>query len=99
MKIGAFTIPNDKGQIVIPKQFRNALGITSETPLNLVLRAGGIYIYPIDEVLTKLETESSYLAILEKTQGSWADDKSWEKTAKRRRKIEQAASLRRKKAW
>jgi len=49
--------------------------------------------------LTKLESESSFLSILEKTQGSWANDKSWDKTEKRRRKIEQASSLRRKKAW
>lgn len=99
MKVGLLTTPNNKGQIVIPKQLRKALGITSETSLNLVLRGGGIYIYPIDEVLTKLETESSFLAILEKTQGAWADDKSWEKTAKRRKKIEQASSLKRKKVW
>jgi len=99
MKIGIITEPNKKGQIVIPKQFRKALGISSETQLNLVLRGGGIYIYPIDEVLTKLEGESSFLSILEKTQGSWANDKSWERTEKRRRKIEQASSLRRKKAW
>lgn len=99
MKVGLLTTPNNKGQIVIPKQLRKALGITSETSLNLVLRGNGIYIYPIDEVLTKLEAESSYLAILEKTQGAWADDKSWKKTAKRRKKIEQASSLRRKNAW
>lgn len=99
MKVGLLTTPNNKGQIVIPKQLRNALGINSETPLNLVLRGSGIYIYPIDEVLIKLESESSYLAILEKTQGAWADDKSWNKTAKRRKKIEQMSSLRRKKAW
>jgi len=99
MKIGIITEPNKKGQIVIPKEFRKVLGITSQTPLNLVLRGGGVYIYPIDEVLTKLESESSFLSILEKTQGAWADDKSWKRTEKRRRKIEQASSLRRKKAW
>ncbi len=80
MKIGNFTTPNSKGQIVIPKQLRDALGITPKTPLNLVLRGGGIYIYPIDEVITKLESESSYLSILEKTQGAWTNDKSWDRT-------------------
>lgn len=99
MKVGFIAEPNKKGQIVIPKQLREALGITPQTPLNLVLRGGGIYIYPIDEVLTRVEGKTSYLAILEKMQGAWAYDKTWDKTEKRRRKIELAASLRRKKAW
>ncbi|MEK7534411.1 MAG: AbrB/MazE/SpoVT family DNA-binding domain-containing protein [Patescibacteria group bacterium] len=98
MKVGFIAEPNKKGQIVIPKKLREALGITPQTHLNLVLRGRGIYIYPIDEVVTKLESESPYLAILEKTQGAWADDKSWDKTEERRRKIELTASLRRKKA-
>lgn len=99
MKVGFIAEPNKKGQIVIPKKLRDALGITPQTSLNLVLRGGGIYIYPIDEVVAKVESESPYLNILEKTQGAWADDKSWDKTEKRRRKIELAASLRRKRAW
>lgn len=99
MKVGTIVEANKKGQIVIPKQFRNALGITPQTPLNLVLRGEGIYMYPIDEVLTKAEGKSSFLKILERTQGAWADDKSWDKTEKRRRKIEQASSLKRKNAW
>lgn len=99
MQVGIITEPNKKGQIVIPKKFRQALGITYKTPLNLVLRSEGIYIYPIEEVLTKLETESSYLTILEKTQGAWTNDKTWERAEKRRKNIELAASLKRKKAW
>ena len=99
MNIGVIVKPNQKGQIVIPKEIRDELDITENTHLNIVVRGEGVYIYPIDEVLTKVESESPYLTILKKTQGAWADDKSWDKTEKRRRKIELAASLSRKKTW
>ncbi len=92
-------VPNVKGQIVIPQEIRKSLGITAKAPLNLIVRGGGIYLYPIEEVLTGLEGESAYLAILERTQGSWVSDKTWEETAEKRSKIELAASLKRKKAW
>lgn len=99
MKIGIISEPNKKGQIVIPKKFRDALGITSETPLNLVLRGGGMYVYPITRVMVKTEEEQDLLKVLDRTQGAWGDDKTWDKTEKKRRKIELEASLKRKKAW
>lgn len=98
MKVGTITEPNAKGQIVIPKKIRDALNITPGKPLNLILRGGGIYVYPFEEVLSSLETEGSYLKILQKTQGAWRGD-DWEKTEKRRQRIELAASNRRKRAW
>lgn len=94
MKVGKLTEPNKKGQVVIPKEIRDELGITEHTTLNLVIRGGGIYIYPVKEVLTKIEGESAYLKILEKTKGAWAND-DWEKTEKKRRKIEKAATKKR----
>lgn len=98
MKVGVITQTNQKGQIVIPKHFRETLGIKSSVLLNLMLRGGGIYIQPVDEVITKTEKEPSYVKILEKTQGAWAGD-DWDKTRKKKRKIELAASKRRKKSW
>ena len=83
---------------MIPKEVRDALGINVNVPLNLVVRGGGIYLYPIEEVVSKMESESSYLEILKKTQGSWSGD-SWEKTARKRKRIELQQSRKRKKQW
>lgn len=98
MNVGNIVEPNNKGQIVIPKQIRNALGITPQTPLNLVVRGKGIYLYPVDEVVTKMEGESAYLKLLEQTQGSWADD-DWGRQEKKIRAIELEATRKNKQAW
>lgn len=98
MKVGRITTPNIKGQIVIPKEVRDALKIGVNVPLNLVIRGGGIYLYPVEEVVSKVESESSYPEILKKTQGSWSGD-SWEKTERKRKRIELQESKKRKKQW
>jgi len=98
MKVGFLTKTNTKGQIVIPKSYRDELGINSQAVLNLILRGRGIYIFPVTEVLTKADVETSYLQALEKTQGSWGS-KDWSKSRSRRRKLELKASNRRKKSW
>lgn len=98
MKVGTITTPNIKGQIVIPKEVRDALKIGVNVPLNLVVRGGGIYLYPVEEVVSKVESESSYLEILKKTQGSWSGD-DWEKTERKRKRIELQESKKRKKQW
>ena len=99
MKVGTITTPNAKGQIVIPKAMRETLGIDAQTHVNLVLRGGGIYIYPLNEVITKHETDNSYLKILEKTRGAFRDDKNWETVQKQRRKLELEATRKNKRAW
>lgn len=93
MKIGTITTPNAKGQIVIPKAMRELLGMGVNTPVNVTVRGEGIYIYPIRGVLGKHETEESYLKVLEKTAGSWSGN-GWEKTRKKRQRIELAAAAR-----
>ena len=98
MKVGTITKTNNKGQIVIPKEMRDDLGIGLNMPLNLIPRGGGLCIYPIKEVVGNLESENSYSEILAKTQGTWAND-NWDKTRIKRRKIELKASQLRKKAW
>ncbi len=67
MKIGTVTKANKKGQLVIPKEIRDELNIKQGTPLNIVQRGEGVYIYPISAVVTKAEEEKSYLEILRKT--------------------------------
>ena len=97
MKVGEITTTNEKGQLVIPKAMRDFLGIEPKTPLNLILRGEGIYLYPIEEVISRGERESSYLDTLLKTQGAWAgDDFTY---LEKRKKVEAAASKRRKQSW
>lgn len=98
MKIFNISTTNAKGQIVIPKKMREALGITKDIPLTLILREGGIYIEPIKETLVSSDNRQVYLQVLEKTRGSWSGD-NWEKTEKRRRKIELRELKLRRKAW
>jgi len=101
MKVGTITEPNKKGQIVIPKQFRDALGITDHTLLNLILRGRCIYIYPIKRVVTQEEQEQDLLNVLEKTQGAWADSdwEDYDKKQKARRKLELREAKKAKNAW
>jgi AbrB family looped-hinge helix DNA binding protein len=95
MKVGSFTTTNDKGQLVIPKEIRETLGIDSHTTLTVTLAGNGMYIYPVEEFLTKGETESSYVQLLAKTQGMWAD----EQVDGQRKQMELDASRARKTSW
>src|SRR6266536_486665 len=98
MKVGTFTTTNNKGQIVIPKEMREALGINSQVTLNMRVVGNGIYIYPGEEFITKAEAESSYQQLLEKTKGTWADE-DWDEVEAKRSKIELEASKARKQRW
>lgn len=98
MKVGVITKTNKKGQIVIPKEFRKALRISDKSALNITLADTGIFIHTVDEVLTETERENAYLELLKTTKGAWSND-NWDKTEKKRKKIEQTASAKRKKQW
>ena len=98
MKIGIISKPNTKGQIVIPKVMREALGIDANRQVNIVMRGDGIYIYPIAQIVAKGENVSSYSKLLEKTQGAWAGD-DWDAMEAKRRKIELRASKRMRRSW
>lgn len=98
MKVGSFTTTNDKGQIVIPKDIRDALSITSDVTLNITLAGDGMYIYPVEEFITKSDLESSYLDLLKKTKGSWGDD-SDKQLSQQRKDLELKASDSRKTSW
>lgn len=97
MKIVTIVEPNSKGQIVIPKAIRDELGITSDTPLNMIKRGGGIYLYPISDVVLKLEEIDSYTDLLRKTQGAWGEV-AWKDYQKRRR-LEKKIAKRKREEW
>lgn len=98
MNLGNIVEPNAKGQIVIPFKIRQALGITPDTPLSILIRGEGVYIQLIKGIITSSDSNKAYLEVLKRTQGSWRGD-DWGKTARKRKKIELKASAARKKAW
>lgn len=65
------TTVNVKGQIVIPKSMRDTLGITPDAPLQVSLRDKGITIQPIDQIITRMDSENTLLSVLEATRGAW----------------------------
>lgn len=99
MNASAITIANEKGQVVIPKPVRDKIGIRKGMLLKVALRGNGVYLYPITDILTAEDRDESYLKVLERTQGAWADDKGWARRAGIRRKRELAAARRLKHAW
>lgn len=99
MIVGNIVTPNTKGQIVIPHKMRKELGIAAGTYLQLILIGNSIVVRPIRDVMTAETENSAILKILEKTRGAWGDAKDWDQMRKRRRRIELAASRRRKQLW
>lgn len=97
MKLGIITQTNNKGQMVIPSEFRKALGITMNVPLNLTLRDKGIFVHPIISITGLNDSENSYSILLARTKGTWAEDKS--KPKRHHRNLELVASKKRKHAW
>lgn len=66
---------------------------------DVIVKKHGKSVAKIVPVGEQFDTDKSiFLQILEKTRGSWASD-DWEKTTKRREKIELQASKKRKQAW
>lgn len=91
------TQPNAKGQVVIPKKMRTKLNINSNTHLQISIQGNSITITPVKVVADYKEKNETFLEILKRTQGAWADeDFSW---INKKRKIELLASSERKNAW
>ena len=71
MNLDIVTKPNAKGQIVIPKKFRDLLGIGENVLLNLSVKGRGVYITPIERTLASKDSKILFLEILKKTAGAW----------------------------
>ncbi|MEK7504429.1 MAG: AbrB/MazE/SpoVT family DNA-binding domain-containing protein [Patescibacteria group bacterium] len=98
MNLGIITQTNDKGQMVIPKSYRDTLGINPDVPLQLLLKTDGFYVRMVENVITKNAGSDLYLQLLDNTAGAWADD-NWDNTQNQRKIIEKKASQTRKKIW
>ena len=98
--IPTITTTNPKGQIVIPQPFRQYLGITPQTPIEVSVKGHAVYLNPIKDIIRQADTENTYLNILQATQGSWGNDTSKEtKTAKTKSTLELKASKGRRQPW
>lgn len=89
---------NLKGQVVIPKAFRDQLGIKPDSSVYITIQGTGIYLEPVTHIIRPADTENSYRLLLKKTSGSWSSD-SWRKMSASRRIIEKKASTQRKQSW
>lgn len=98
MKIGIITTPNEKGQIVIPKKYREVLAINETVPLNLSLQGSGIYIQPVGGIVTK-KSKEQILQVLRRTLGSWSSERGWKSRERKQRKLELEASNKAREAW
>lgn len=74
-----------KGQITIPKEFRNAFGISNEFWLKLYIQNGTIIAEPVE----KERNASDYLQKLQGIKGEWFSPREYEKT---RKEVEERAN-------
>ncbi|PIR58855.1 MAG: hypothetical protein COU69_03610 [Candidatus Pacebacteria bacterium CG10_big_fil_rev_8_21_14_0_10_56_10] len=100
MNLPLFAQTNSKGQVVIPKAIREKLGIRAGTLLEVVVRAQGLYLYPVNTVARDTDSRTAFIKLLKKTAGSWgpATPKEQRKEAAQH-KLEVRASKKRKSAW
>lgn len=56
--IGTIVTPMERGQITLPKEYRDKLGITPKTPLNVTLEEDSIVVRPLSKVIAD---QSSYV--------------------------------------
>jgi len=98
MNLTVITKPNVKGQIVIPKKFRDELSIDENVFLSLIIRGGGVFVAPLGKATMSADSRKVSLEILRKTAGAWQST-DWKETDNIRRKVELLASGRRKNAW
>jgi len=97
MNLTTVTKPNSKGQIVIPKRFRQELNLDENVFVNLILKPEGVLITPLNKPTISSDSKIIFQEILKSTSGAWKND-DWKETEKNRRKIEiQAAKLSRSK--
>lgn len=105
MKSGKVIKANNKGQIVIPKEYRDRLGITSDVPLHVVPHGKSLLLYPIIDIPEPEKgtyDKGKLLQALERLRGAWAESEDWkeyDKKEQEQRKLELKATREGKKPW
>ncbi|OGD79837.1 hypothetical protein A2368_04640 [Candidatus Collierbacteria bacterium RIFOXYB1_FULL_49_13] len=98
MNLNTVATPNTKGQIVIPKKYREKLGIRAGVLVNITLKTGGVFIAPLEKGTATSDSRYLALTILGRTAGAWAGD-DWEQLETNKKKVELAAAKERREAW
>lgn len=101
MNVGNIAISNKKGQVVVPRQIREDLGIVEGVPLKFAVWGPGMYVLPMELTPKNLAFDNgAVLEILKRTQGSWSEETPKEKEMEaKRRKFELVASKKARNAW
>jgi bifunctional DNA-binding transcriptional regulator/antitoxin component of YhaV-PrlF toxin-antitoxin module len=86
-----------KGQITIPKEFREMFGLGDDFWLKIFVDKGRIVAEPTESEQNGNISNKEYLKILERTQGKWRED--WQRLRGKRKQVELNASKKRKQAW
>lgn len=100
MNLPLFTQTNNKGQVVIPKSIRKKLDITQGTLLEIVVRAQGLYLYPVKTQRKNIAVHEPFLQLLKKTAGVWGNTTpNEEKRYQLQHQLEMVAAKRRQQSW
>lgn len=99
MKSTIIAYTNPKGQVVIPKKYRDALKINEDVPLAFTMAGKAIFISPVKSVLTEVETDNSYLSVLERTKGAWGPETSSHKKMSKERREKELKASKERKTW
>jgi len=75
--IGTIVTPMERGQITLPKEYRDKLGITPKTHINVTLEEDKIVLTPLNRVIDNLSSyvikpkvsRKEYVKILKKIKG------------------------------
>ena len=76
---------NTKGQLVIPKSMRDALGIRPNSPVRIAVCENAVHIEPIVGVVPLKKHRSNLERVLLATQGAWGPATKVELAAEKKR--------------
>lgn len=85
MDVGVITQVNTKGQIVIPKKYRELLNLNEGSYVNIFPTNRGIFIEPLNHQSNVSKSKEEFLKILEDSAGSWGSETEEEKQDRKER--------------
>lgn len=101
MNVGNITTAGLKGQVVIPSEYREKLGIAPDTLLSVSLVGGGVYFQPVTVIPSKtIYDDGAFLEFLARNRGFWGKETNEEKrlrVARKKMEIKRAQEMRN--AW
>lgn len=100
MNVGITAQLTDRGQVVVPANFRKILGLNGDSLVNFLLQGEGLYLQPVRTVPVLSGDNTSALMLLKKIQGSWGEKTAEDKNNEAKiRKLEISAVKKSKNSW